>query len=377
MKNDDEEHEIELQEQKGIIKDNKKHVNAKEGDSFLTVLFGALIVILILFDIILHTGHSKCTSIELDLQPSDTTSSITSFKKQASFQRQNLVMVKPGKVGGSTLSGVIRHIAAHHGLSGYDNEEWIKGEPGIFSKHSKMRTLYDNIKSLKQKTFLLTIIRDPSERCLSDFNYFKTHGNHEGAYNRDYEDKLKYFEQYCTNVMLEYIAPQEKNEVLSIDESAVDEVVEMYDLIGLTERFNETMVLMKHLLGLQWRDILYIPTKVSGSSDKIQSYKSYEDETLELHEYVERKWKKTNKDFYLHGKVEFEFERKIAMIPSFEEDLIKYEMLLDTIQRACWWVMDLNPSIGKGYIKDAQRGYKCLNQVGDVDQFFDKIQLPD
>ena len=129
----------------------------------------------------------------------------TSFKKQASFQRQNLVMVKPGKVGGSTLSGVIRHIAAHHGLSGYDNEEWIKDEPGIFAKHTKMRTLYDNIKSLKQKTFLLTIIRDPSERCLSDFHYFQTHGK---GVNRDYKDKPKYFEQYCTNNMLDYIAPQ-------------------------------------------------------------------------------------------------------------------------------------------------------------------------
>jgi len=504
MENGDQEDEIEPQERKDTIKKNKKHVNANEGDSFLTVLGVALIVILLLFDIILHTGHSKsastCTCTELDLQPSDMTStggswiagqvdescsqacssaglvcteenlylhnsfvdspeelsgilsvvvpdisfseggcvqdqfssgptvpmfkqtgeicrvsaadrdlstfscdrkpapanddkrrlcycnqesSITSLKKQASFQPQNLVMVKPGKVGGSTLSGVIRHIAAHHGLSNYDNEEWIKNEPGIFAKHSKMKTLYDNIKSLKQKTFLSTIIRDPSERCLSDFNFFKTRRTHRTE-TRDFGDKLKYFEKYCTNIMLEYIASQE--EVLSMDESAIDEVVEMYDLIGLTERFNETMVLMKHLLGLQWRDVLYIPAKISGSSDRIQSYTSYKDETLELHEYVERKWKKINKDFYLHEKVELEFERKIAMIPSFEEDLIKYEMLLNTIQTLCSWMGNLVETkecdkavevFEKGYIKDAQIGFGCLNQVGDVDQFFDKIQLPD
>ena len=115
-------------------------------------------------------------------------------------------MVKPGKVGGSTLSGVVRHIAAHYGLSGYDTEEHIKNEPGIFAKHERMSTLYEDIKSLKQKSFLLTIIRDPSERCLSDINFFKTHGT--GRYDRDFDDKPKYFESYCTNYLLGYIAPK-------------------------------------------------------------------------------------------------------------------------------------------------------------------------
>merc|ERR1711879_624815 len=99
---------------------------------------------------------------------------------------------------------------------------------------------------------------------------------------------------------------------------------------------------MKHLLGLNWRDVLYLPAKMSGRSESISAYKPYTEETYELREFVEMDWKqfKSNKDFYLHGKVEMEFERKIAMIPSFQEDLIKYEMLLDTMMRTCWWVLE-------------------------------------
>merc|ERR1719483_994133 len=149
----------------------------------------------------------------------------------------------------------------------------------------------------------------------------------------DFEDKVQYFLKFCTDNSYNYIRAQNNQDM--------DEIIQQYDFIGLTERFNESMVILKHLLGVPWRDVLYIPSKIVGASGtKLHLHKpSYANSSQELKEFVENVWREKNKDFLLYDKAVVEFQKKAKNIPNFQEEVRKYELILDTAQRMCSWVI--------------------------------------
>ncbi len=51
----------------------------------------------------------------------------------------------------------------------------------------------------------------------------------------------------------------------------------LYHFIGVAERFDESLVVMKHLFNLTMSDILYVSSKVSGQ-DGLPSHKPFEEE---------------------------------------------------------------------------------------------------
>jgi len=181
--------------------------------SFVRVLFVFICTIFVFSYIYFNLNENRDSNISSDqpvgsgndlliTEAETLTGTIWRFPKK--FHRQNLIMVKPGKVGGSTLSGVIRGIGAHYNLNGYDQLGFITKEPGIFAEHREMSTDFlREIESLHKKKFLLTIIRDPAERCLSDFHYFQTHGTQKKQ--RNFDNIIGYFSRYCTNYHLKYI----------------------------------------------------------------------------------------------------------------------------------------------------------------------------
>ena len=47
----------------------------------------------------------------------------------------------------------------------------------------------------------------------------------------------------------------------------IDSLIPSYDFIGISERFDDSLVVLKLLLGLQTSDMLCVPTKTSGNYD--------------------------------------------------------------------------------------------------------------
>jgi len=93
----------------------------------------------------------------------------------------NLVFIKTLKVGGSSVGGVIRHIAHHQNLSGTfsDTLEDIKlngdqrlMEPFVFASTSHLAPLQRQFRQNKLETVLVGWIRDPLARCMSSYYYF-------------------------------------------------------------------------------------------------------------------------------------------------------------------------------------------------------------
>ena len=46
------------------------------------------------------------------------------------------------------------------------------------------------------------------------------------------------------------------------DDDDIDTTIIKYNFIGITERYNESLILLKHELGLEWEDLLYVSKKV-------------------------------------------------------------------------------------------------------------------
>ena len=95
----------------------------------------------------------------------------------------NLIYIKLPKVGSSTVGGIARRIAAHYGLNGYESNEITqvnKGgsklaikEPLVFANHMQMSSEEDFLATLKFPLFYFTWVRDPVDRCLSEFYHFQ------------------------------------------------------------------------------------------------------------------------------------------------------------------------------------------------------------
>lgn len=335
--------------------------NAAKQRFNLTWVYNFLLSSILVGYLIFRSKNQK--SMQPMLNPSEPPMSHIS---SSTFELQNIVMIKGPKVGGSTLGGIVRHIGAHYNLSGFRSDNWISSEPGVWAQHKALDLEFlHEIQSLQMKTFLFTIIREPSARCLSDFYFFQTHGQKQ---YRDFSDKLQYFRKYCTNRQWRAITGRMQNFT----------ALETYDFIAITERFNESMVILKHLLGLKWRDVMYMSSKISGAQDswttKTEKYRPYEEESEVLKQYVNNTWKKINRDFELYRKVEIEFEKKLSRIRNFKEEVSKFETLLDTIQRICHLILSSSKSwkLHEAYFEDMMPGYRCLDQIGDVDSLLNQ-----
>ena len=153
-----------------------------------------------------------------------------------SFLNKNLVYIKIPKTAGSTTSGCIRRIAAHNGLAGVHNESWIVNEPGVSANHHSYRRLIFGIEALRKPAFIFTMVRDPLSRCLSEFYHFefaKRRAVNSAA------NKIKALEG-CRDAAFHYLAPRGSVSIVDL--------IPIYDLIGVTELFDESIVLLAHRL---------------------------------------------------------------------------------------------------------------------------------
>merc|ERR1712060_347117 len=112
-------------------------------------------------------------------------------------------------------------------------------------------------------------------------------------------------------------------------------------MIAITERFDESLVLLKHTLHLDWGDILYLKAKVAGSSNGsgkkiISSYQKFNEEDEELKNFVQNEWKETNIDYSLYNAALQRFENDIQSIPGFQSDLKYFKKISMEAQKYCY-----------------------------------------
>lgn len=182
---------------------------------------------------------------------------------------RGFLFVKPYKTGSSTTSGInlriARNVAARQqGKINYDickarfdHGPWMY--PG--------RLLFKNRN--RAQSFLWTVIREPTRRAISQFFHMRVSRNK--VEPRDAEFKHFLMNQtklYMTDYYIHTLHTQTKFSRHREDPvAAANAILEEYDFIGITERMDESAVLVMMLLDLPMSDILYLSAKSKGGYD--------------------------------------------------------------------------------------------------------------
>ena len=181
-------------------------------------------------------GHATLFSLQ---GPSET--STWRAPETWNVETTTIVFVKMTKVGGSTVGGVVRRIAAHHGLAGVADgmyTGWAKNgcrTPGVWANHIHGAKVVPAVQSCRQQgrnVFLLGWVRGPLERCLSKFYHLRVSRANEPP---TVANKLKacgtHSNAHASADFQAFVAPH--------DGASPEESLEAYNFIGLTQRFDE------------------------------------------------------------------------------------------------------------------------------------------
>jgi hypothetical protein len=172
-----------------------------------------------------------------------------------------LLFIKPMKTGGSTAAGVhvrmARHVARRQEKAAF---EICKGR----WDHTRAKNLVPN--RIPQKSFLWTVIREPTARAISQFFHFQVSRENVTASDKNFQRHLTR-QQIHWNYYLRVLST---DQVFVSSETAVDiinKIMMDYDFIAVTERMDESIVVLMMLLNLQIADILYLSAKGNGKYD--------------------------------------------------------------------------------------------------------------
>ena len=179
---------------------------------------------------------------------------------------RGLLYVKVPKVASSTLASVNLRIARSVARSrDVSRSSSGGGRRRCFATHLHLWASEMGV-GRRQKggeSFLWSFVRDPESRAVSSLFFWGVGRN---KISPDDDAFLRYLRRrkYFRNFLVEYLAPHVVNNSRSDLVSAVGEIIDQYDFIGVTERMEESIVAMQMLLGLRTSDVVTLPSKVSG-----------------------------------------------------------------------------------------------------------------
>jgi hypothetical protein len=172
----------------------------------------------------------------------------------------NLVFVRIPKCASTSLSSVLRRVGARYGVSGVDNQDISKArsglpEPFLWSFHEPLRDVRMMLPSTSLPVVKVTMLREPVARVISQYYYSATHKE-----NIKHESILQFLKSSSVtdNMMFSALRPK--------DETNVAAVLDQYAFVGVTERFDDSVVLLMEQLGLSYCDVIYNVGKVAEES---------------------------------------------------------------------------------------------------------------
>lgn len=187
----------------------------------------------------------------------------------------NLTYVKIPKAASAASELVAKRISRRAGMSvdtyPHGSQCGLRYRPGFASTHRLQRP------SSGPETFLFTVVRNPLNRIASEFRHFGSQNSTLRRYiqERHHGDSIMVCTSYAScdvphslrpddiSVLRERCAPCAKSR--QQPEVAVATILRDYDFIGLSERFDESMVVLAMLLQVPLEDVLYISMNKAGA----------------------------------------------------------------------------------------------------------------
>jgi hypothetical protein len=155
----------------------------------------------------------------------------------------------------------------------------------------------------------------------------------------------------CKNAMGRYIAPSRLLDSGAIQAAVaalpVERVLEHYHFVGVQERFDESILVLRHRLNerklnVSLKDVLYIRTKDSRSGLLDDTNRAFvphmplASQGAAVRAYYESDFKAANaKDGALWDEANRRLDDAVKRIPGFQSELAQYRSLLRTANRTC------------------------------------------
>jgi hypothetical protein len=234
----------------------------------------------------------------------------------------------------------------------------------------------------KPPYLLWTTIRHPAKRAISSFFY---HGVTRHDEKTSSENMLKLLRR-SKNFQLKYIStekiPSNKTHLLAVQGDPLEliriNVFEHYHFIAITERMDESLVVMKMLWGLSDRDIIVMSTRRSGGYDNIRGkcvilHPSFT--TPEVDDYLRTNFTKDNHDYLLYAAANESLDLTIAALGKlrFAEELERYLGLKKIADDACsdkthfpctsTGKLQVNVAARNCLFGDNACGYRCVDKL--------------
>lgn len=177
---------------------------------------------------------------------------------QRSPARVGILYMKEMKTGSSTMAGVTLRMAKNMALR---TTEYRICKSRF--DHSMAFELQYGRRS-KKESFLWTVLRNPTRRATSQFFHFKVSREKEEPSDVNFKEYMKHpvFQQY-------YLKSLAMTPLRKIDDriEVANEIMRQYDFIGITERMDESLVVMSMMLNVPLEDVLYLNAKGNGGFD--------------------------------------------------------------------------------------------------------------
>lgn len=267
--------------------------------------------------------------------------------------------VKVPKVGGSTLAGIFRAIAAHYGI------HVIDPKPGLSDVTDKRFTQsihmlsqlgskyigianhmpYHNI-SFPGPVLRFTAVRDPIDRSISHFYFRCSLKRLLDECQKDEAGLMKFLRSVENNYQTQYAFAGHFDG-------------DLYDFIFVTERMDESLVAFKVAFGLSWRDIAYLPSKILN--DK---YETFSEMPLQKQRQVSQILSpKIESDLAFHSYASRRLNETIAEIDSFygqgtyQRQLECFKHVIEEVGRTC------SDGHFENRWKDNGKNFRCIDSI--------------
>lgn len=207
------------------------------------------------------------------------------WKWQHQIRQKQLIPTTKGilfnrimKSASSTSAGLVLRMAIKYGKQTYP-ESPANTACQFRAVYHKSSTDLGYGKRDPTQSFLLTFLRDPVKRATSQFFHFAVSRNH---YQPNDENFKLYLQRnissnyYTRTLKLDsphvYMNNHNATKLKEISFKTVQSILDGYDFVGVQEFMDESLVVLKMILGLDLTDILYVSSKSQGSFDDLCSY---------------------------------------------------------------------------------------------------------
>lgn len=260
---------------------------------------------------------------------------------RSQFMR-GVVYIKTKKTASSTFAGVLRRIAKRHGLRQTSPDDIFHEERGIMAEyedsgslwayHGSRRYLEPLLTSVMPDPIFITTLRDPVEARLSAF-YFRVS---RGEVEPSVANKLAFLSTSSTRELCNYISASSSDSPLDILHS--------YDFISVSERFDESLVLLSRYFNTSLVDLLYLSAKRSNAPgtdvlDRDVRYVRHPpiaEEPAEVRKAAERLSAPDSPDVQVVALANKALDEKIvAYGPDFSADFQDFQKMLKEVERVC------------------------------------------